>query len=104
MRSACSGSCLVSAVMLTPWASLITSLPRTSVRALLVTVSGNPTRAAARHAAAAPAMAQAHQAAVHGMASSFTMATVFDAAALLLVVLVPRTRRAIQPAAAAVSE
>ena len=72
--------------------------------AILVTVFGTATRAAARHPALAPAIAQAHQVAVHAMANSFTMAAVFDAAALLLVALVLRMRQATQPTAAAVSE
>jgi EmrB/QacA subfamily drug resistance transporter len=71
--------------------------------AILVTVFGNATHAATRHATAALPQA-AHQTVVHGMASSFTMAAVFDVVALLLVVLVLRMRRAAQPAAAAVSE
>ena len=71
--------------------------------AILVTVFGGATRAA-HHAAAASAAQQAHQAVAHGMASSFTMAAVFDAVALLLVVLVLRIRQAAQPAATAASE
>jgi uncharacterized membrane protein YgaE (UPF0421/DUF939 family) len=73
--------------------------------AILVTVFGNATHVAARHAApAAAAVPQAHQAVVHGMASSFTMAAVFDAVALLLVLLVLRMRQDTRPAAAAVTE
>jgi predicted MFS family arabinose efflux permease len=66
--------------------------------AILVTVAG------ARHAAARAALPSAHQIVVHGMASSFTMAAVFDAVALLLVVLVLRMSQAAQPATAAVTE
>jgi len=70
--------------------------------AILVTVSGHATHTAARHAApAAAVLPQAHQAVVHGMASSFTMAAVFDAVALLLVLLVLRMRQGTQPAALA---
>jgi MFS family permease len=65
--------------------------------AILVTVSGGATR----HAAAVPS---AHQVVVHGMASSFTMAAVFDAVALLLVVLVLRMSQEARPATAAVTE
>jgi EmrB/QacA subfamily drug resistance transporter len=65
--------------------------------AILVTVSGGATR----HAAAVPS---AHQVVVHGMASSFTMAAVFDAVALLVVVLVLRMSQEARPATAAVTE
>jgi len=70
--------------------------------AILVTVFGNATRAA--HHAAASAARQALQATTHGMASSFTMAALFDALALLLVVLVLQMRQAAQPAPAAADE
>jgi len=77
--------------------------------AILVTVFGHATRAAAAAVAAHQAMAVSaappvHQIVTHGMASSFTVAAVFDAVALLLVVLVLRMRQVPQPAAAAVSE
>ena len=74
--------------------------------AILVTVFGHATHVGTRHAAApaVAALAQAHRIVVHGMASSFTTAAVFDAVALLLVVLVLRMRQATQPAAAAVTE
>jgi len=62
--------------------------------AILVTVSGHATR---HTAAALPA---AHRIVVHGMASSFTMAAVFDAVALLLVVLVLRMSQEARPAEA----
>jgi MFS family permease len=71
--------------------------------AILVTVFGNATRAA-HHPASASAAQQTHQAVTHGMASSFTIATVFDALALLLVLLVLQLRPPTQPAAAATSE
>jgi predicted MFS family arabinose efflux permease len=72
--------------------------------AILVTVFGNATRAAAHHVIATHAAQPVHQIVTHGMASSFTMAAVFDAVALLLVVLVLRTRQAPQPAPTAVTE
>ncbi len=64
---------------------------------ILVTVADHATR----HAAA---LSSAHQVVVHGMASSFTTAAVFDAVALLLVLLVLRMRQEAQPATAAVTE
>ncbi len=70
--------------------------------AILVTVSGSSAHGAAGRAAVA--LPSAHQIVVHGMASSFTMAAVFDAVALLLVVLVLRMSQAAQPATAAVTE
>jgi hypothetical protein len=66
--------------------------------AILVTVSGHATR---HTAAALPA---AHRIVVHGMASSFTMAAVFDAVALLLVVLVLRMSQEARPATVAVTD
>jgi EmrB/QacA subfamily drug resistance transporter len=73
--------------------------------AILVTIFGNATRTAARHVAPVTSpLAAAHQVVTHGMASSFTMAAVFDAAALLLVALVLRMRQAAQPAPAGPSE
>jgi MFS family permease len=68
--------------------------------AILVTVAGH----AAGHGAARAALPSAHQIVVHGMASSFTLAAVFDAVALLLVVLVLRMRQVAQPATAAATE
>jgi predicted MFS family arabinose efflux permease len=71
--------------------------------AILVTVAGRATRHAAAPASAA--LPAAHQIVVHAMASSFTMAAVFDAVALLLVVLVLRMRQAAAaPATGAVAE
>jgi EmrB/QacA subfamily drug resistance transporter len=68
--------------------------------AALVTVFATATRnAAARPAGHLSALAQAHSAAlqasatVHGMSSAFTLAAVFDLAALLIVVTVIRDRR-----------
>jgi len=78
--------------------------------AILVTVFGNATRpaaaaaAAARQVTAVSAAPPVHQIVTHGMASSFAMAAVFDAVALLLVVLVLRMRQFPQPAAAAVTD
>jgi len=74
--------------------------------AILVTVFGTATHAATRHATApaSTALPQAHQIIVHGMASSFTVAAVFDAVALLVVLLVLRLSQGTQPAPAAVSE
>ena len=72
--------------------------------AILVTVSGSASHGATRSAAAPAALPSAHQIVVHGMASSFTVAAVFDAVALLLVVLVLRRSQAAQSATAAVTE
>jgi EmrB/QacA subfamily drug resistance transporter len=67
--------------------------------AILVTVFGSASRAAARHPLpGATAAAQARHALVHGMASSFTTAAIFDAVALLVVIVAIRLR---QPASAA---
>ncbi len=72
--------------------------------AILVTVFGTATRAAAHQMTAIRAAQPVHQIVTHGMASSFTMAAVFDTVALLLVVLVLRMRQAPHPAPAAISE
>jgi EmrB/QacA subfamily drug resistance transporter len=72
--------------------------------AILVTVFGSATRAAAQHLTALGSAHPVQQVVTQGMASSFTMAAVFDAVALLLVVLVLRMRQAPQPARAAISE
>jgi EmrB/QacA subfamily drug resistance transporter len=71
--------------------------------AILVTAFASASRDAARHPAAHLAsVAQAHQQAiVHGMASAFTLAAVFDVLALLIVLLVIRDRK---PAVAAATE
>jgi EmrB/QacA subfamily drug resistance transporter len=69
--------------------------------AILVTAFSTASRNAARHPLAHLARpAQAHQAVVHGMASAFTLSTVFDVCALL-VVLVVISGRPRRPAAAA---
>jgi EmrB/QacA subfamily drug resistance transporter len=65
--------------------------------AILVTAFSTASRNAASHRLAGLArQAQPHQAAVHGMASAFTLATVFDLGALLVVLVVigGRARRA----------
>jgi len=69
--------------------------------AILVTAFSTAVRNAARHPAAhlAP-LAQAHQVVVHGMASAFTLAAIFDVLALLTVIVIIRDR-APQPAATA---
>ncbi len=66
--------------------------------AILVTVYGTASRAAARHPLIATAAVQALHARVHGMAVSFTTAAIFDAVAFLVVLLAIRIR---QPQAAA---
>jgi len=70
--------------------------------AILVTAFATATRNAIRHPAAhLSSLAQApQQVIVHGMASAFTLAAVFDVLALLIVLLVIRDR-APQPATAA---
>jgi predicted MFS family arabinose efflux permease len=62
--------------------------------AILVTAFSGASRAAARHSLAhlAP-LAQAHQAVVHGMASAFTLAAIFDVCALLVVLAIVRAQR-----------
>jgi EmrB/QacA subfamily drug resistance transporter len=62
--------------------------------AILVTVFGTASRNAAAHpvAGAAPQQ-QAHQILAHGMASSFTVAAIFDVCALLVILAVVRGRR-----------
>jgi EmrB/QacA subfamily drug resistance transporter len=61
--------------------------------AILVTAFSTASRNAARHPAAQLGqLAQAHQAIVHGMASAFTVAAVFDACALLVVLVIIRGR------------
>ena len=56
--------------------------------AILVTVYGTASRSAARGGGPArTALAQARQAVVHGMASAFAAATVFDACALLVIIV-----------------
>ncbi|HYK27608.1 MAG TPA: MFS transporter [Streptosporangiaceae bacterium] len=66
--------------------------------AILVTIFGTATRAAASHPlAGASVAAQIEHARVHGMAASFTAAAIFDLAALLIVAIAIRIR---QPAGA----
>jgi predicted MFS family arabinose efflux permease len=65
--------------------------------AILVTVYGTATRAAARHPGLA---AQAQHAHVHGMAAAFTAAAIFDAIALLVIAVAIRMRPAPAPAPA----
>jgi EmrB/QacA subfamily drug resistance transporter len=62
--------------------------------AILVTAFATASRDAARHPARAASLAQAHQhAIVHGMASAFMLAAVFDLLALLIVTFVIRDRK-----------
>jgi hypothetical protein len=68
--------------------------------AILVTIYGTASRAAARHPLiGATATAQAQHIRVHGMAASFTAAAIFDAVALIVVAFVIRMTR--QPGAGA---
>ncbi len=68
--------------------------------AILVTAFSSASRNAARHQVAhlAP-LVQAHQIVVHGMASAFTLAAIFDICALLVVLAIIRSR-ATRPAPA----
>jgi hypothetical protein len=63
--------------------------------AILVTVFGSAYRNAARHLApgVSPASA-AHQLLVHGMSAAFTVAVIFDACVLLVILATSRTRPA----------
>jgi uncharacterized membrane protein len=61
---------------------------------ILVTVFGTATRAAASHLSAAQAVASAESIRVHGMSASFTTAAIFDALALLIVIIAVRFRPA----------
>jgi EmrB/QacA subfamily drug resistance transporter len=62
--------------------------------AILVTVFGSASKAAARHPLAhASAVAQAHHVLTHGMAVAFSVAAAFDLCALLVVVLLIRMRQ-----------
>jgi EmrB/QacA subfamily drug resistance transporter len=64
--------------------------------AILVTVSGAASKAWARHhpAGLGPlALAHAHQATVHGMASAFAVAAIFDVCALIVILAAVGTRR-----------
>jgi EmrB/QacA subfamily drug resistance transporter len=63
--------------------------------AILVTVFGTASRAAARsHPAGLSLLAQAHQAATSGMATAFTAAAVFDVVALVVILALLGSRRA----------
>jgi len=63
--------------------------------AILVTIYGTASRAAAAHPlAGATAAAQLQHIRVHGMAASFTTAAVFDAIALAVIALAIRMRGA----------
>ena len=61
--------------------------------AILVTAYATASRNAARRPAHLASLAQAHQQAiVHGMASAFTLAAIFDVLALLIVLVIIRDR------------
>jgi len=63
--------------------------------AILVTVFGHVSRAAARHQVAGEGpLARAHQILAHGIAGSFTTAAIFDVCALVVILLAIRMRRA----------
>jgi EmrB/QacA subfamily drug resistance transporter len=67
--------------------------------AILVTIYGTASRAAARHPVlGATALAQAEHARVHGMAAAFTAAAIFDAVALIVITIAIRMRQAGAPA------
>ncbi|MGO9083032.1 MAG: MFS transporter [Streptosporangiaceae bacterium] len=69
--------------------------------AILVTAFSTASRSAARHPVARLSpLAQAHQVIVHGMASAFTLAAIFDFAALVVILAIIRWRpRPVLPAA-----
>jgi EmrB/QacA subfamily drug resistance transporter len=67
--------------------------------AILVTIYGTASQAAARHPLlGATALAQAQHVRVHGMAAAFTAAAIFDAVALILIAVAIRMRQAGAPA------
>jgi EmrB/QacA subfamily drug resistance transporter len=67
--------------------------------AILVTIYGTASQAAARHPLlGATALAQAEHARVHGMAAAFTAAAIFDAVALIVIAVAIRMRQASAPA------
>jgi EmrB/QacA subfamily drug resistance transporter len=69
--------------------------------AILVTIYGTASRAAARHPLlGATAAAQAEHIRVHGMAASFTAAAIFDAIAVVVIAVAIRMGRATGPAGA----
>jgi predicted MFS family arabinose efflux permease len=68
--------------------------------AILVTIYGTASRAAAAHPLiGATVAAQARHIRVHGMAASFTAAAIFDAVALIVIAVAIRMRTAAAPAA-----
>jgi MFS family permease len=67
--------------------------------AILVTIYGTASRAAATHPLLhASALAQAQHVRVHGMAASFTAAAIFDAVALIVIAVAIRMGQASAPA------
>ena len=67
--------------------------------AILVTIYGTASRAAARHPVlGASAAAQAEHIKVHGMSAAFTAAAIFDAVALIVIAVAIRMRQAAAPA------
>jgi EmrB/QacA subfamily drug resistance transporter len=73
--------------------------------AILVTAYTSARRNAARHVLAhLSAVAQQHDIVVHGMASAFTLAAVFDVGALLVILAIIRHARRPAPVAAAAGE
>jgi EmrB/QacA subfamily drug resistance transporter len=63
--------------------------------AILVTVFGHASRVAMRHPIPGDGpVAEAHQVLAHGMASSFTVAAIFDVCALIVIIVVIRLRQA----------
>jgi len=67
--------------------------------AILVTIYGTESRAAARHPVlGASVAAQAEHIKVHGMAAAFTAAAIFDAVALIVIAVAIRMRHAGAPA------
>ncbi|HSR86322.1 MAG TPA: hypothetical protein VLM11_19260, partial [Streptosporangiaceae bacterium] len=67
--------------------------------AILVTVYGTASRAAARHPVLGASLAgQVQHIRVHGMAASFTTAAIFDAIALIVIAVAVRMRSAAAPA------
>ncbi len=70
--------------------------------AILVTVFGTASRNAARHPLpGGTALAQSHHVLVHGMATAFLVAAIFDVCALLVILATIRTRTQAPPRAAA---
>ena len=70
--------------------------------AILVTIYGTASRAAARHPIlGASAAAQVQHVRVHGMAAAFTAAAIFDAIALIVIAVAIRIRQPGAPASPA---